>query len=73
MSLVASMTMSEEQEQLCTYASVKIDDEVLKRVKGAAGLAGKSVQDYLSDLANEASAKDLGKKPLKRRPHKKGG
>lgn len=73
MSLVASAVMSEEkQENFCTYTSVKIDDEVLRRVKAAAGLDGKSVQDWLSDVANVAASKSLGKKALTRRPNKKG-
>lgn len=68
LSLVAT-AMSEEVEH-CTYASIKLDDAVLPFAKAAAAIAGLSVQDWLSDLANEHSARALGRKPVKRRPPK---
>lgn len=62
--------MSEKPDsvEFCTYSSVKLDSEVLPAVKAAAALDRLSVQEWLSDLANAAAAKRLGKKPVKRRP-----
>jgi hypothetical protein len=53
----------------CTYASVKLDDEVLPFVRAAAALSGDvTTQEWLSDVALTAAAKLLNRKPIKRRP-----
>jgi uncharacterized protein (DUF1778 family) len=65
------MSEPESTEEFCTYVSVKIDDQVLPLVKAAAALAGESVQDWLSDLANAAASKAVSRKPLRRRPKPK--
>lgn len=63
----APMTKKSET-QFCTYASVKIDDEINPLVRAAAALVGKSTQEFLSDVANEAAARVLKRDPIKRRP-----
>ena len=66
--VAATMTKPQpEEENYCTYTSVKIDDEVARRVRGAAGVAGESVQDWVSDVLNDAAAKILGLKKIQRR------
>ena len=62
--------MSKKPEPaFCTYASVKLDDEVLPLVRAAAALSGDvTVQEFLSDVANEAASRVLKREPLKRRP-----
>lgn len=62
------MNEKEQAQELCTYTSVKVDDQVLPLAKAAAALAGQKVQDWISDFLNEAAAKALGKKSIKRRP-----
>lgn len=64
-----------EQPVYCTYRATKIDDDVLPLVIAAAALARMTAQDYLSDVANEAASKALGRPPVERRtppPHGKG-
>ena len=65
MSGVATMA-----DDICTYVSVKIDDQILPLAKAAAALDGQSVQDWLSDLANAAASKRLRQKPIERRQPK---
>jgi hypothetical protein len=62
----AATLMAERQH--CSYSSVKLDSDILPSVKAAAALSRQSIQDWLSDLANEAAAKRLGSKPIKRLP-----
>jgi hypothetical protein len=62
------MSDKKKPVEFCTYISTKIDDQVLPLVGAAASLEGMSVQDYLSDIANEAASRRLGYKPVKRRP-----
>jgi len=66
--MVATMAEDKHQSEYCTYASLKIDSEVLAVVKFAADLAGQKVQEYVSDIMNEISAKATNRKPVKRRP-----
>lgn len=54
--------------EYCTYANIRIDDAVLPWARAAASLSGKSVQDFLSDVALAEAAKILNRKPLVRRP-----
>lgn len=63
-------TIMSEETKYVSYATIKIDDEVLPAVKAAAALSGQTVQEWLSDLANETAAKFLNRKPVKRRPVK---
>lgn len=64
----AAVAMSKsKEEKFCTYTSIKIDDEVARLIRGAAGLAGQSVQDWASDILNDAAAKALNMNPVKRR------
>lgn len=68
MSLVATMTKkAEETTDYCTYGTVKVDEEVMYLVRQAAPKMRKSVQEYVSDLLNQAAAADLGAKPVKRK------
>jgi hypothetical protein len=52
------------------YRTVLVDSEVIPLAKAAALLEGKHYYEWLSDLVNEASAKSIGRKPLKRKPPK---
>ena len=52
----------------CTYVGAKLDDEVHPLAHAAAVLSGLSLQDWLSDVANEAAARVLKREPIKRRP-----
>lgn len=63
-------TMSKTEPEYCTYATVKVDDEVLPVARAAANLAGQRIQEWLSDLINAASAKALSRRPINRRPPK---
>lgn len=56
-----------KQSEYCRYTTVKVDVEVMPFVKSAAALAGKSVQEFVSDLLNEATPKASGHKPVKRK------
>lgn len=67
----AVSTMSEPSTGgFAEYTGTKIDVEVLRLVRAAAALEGIRMQDWLSDVANEAASKVLGRKPLKRKPVK---
>lgn len=71
MSAVATMPKQHETpEAFCTYISVKIDTDILPLAKAAAALRKQSVQDFLSDIANEEAAKVLERNPIKRKPPK---
>jgi uncharacterized protein (DUF1778 family) len=71
LSLVATpMADTADPGPPCTYVSMKVDDQVLPLVKAAAALAGQSVQDYASDILNQAASQALGRKPVKRRTPK---
>lgn len=63
-----ALLMSEPKQQYASYVTVKLDVQVLRLVRAAAALEGKSVQDWLSDLANEPAARRVGEKPVKRLP-----
>lgn len=53
----------------CTYASVKVDDEVLPLIRAAAALSGdRSTQEFISDVCNEAASRILRREAIKRRP-----
>lgn len=54
--------------EYAVYVSVKIDVEVLKLAKGAAGVSGLAVQDYISDVVNVAASKELNRPQVKRKP-----
>lgn len=71
MAPVAAAMTKEKSEELSTYISVKIDDQVYPIVKAAASLAGLQVQDYLSDIANDIASRAIGRQPIKRRATKK--
>lgn len=65
---MAKQPKADEPEQPCTYASVKIDDEVLPLARAAAALSGNvATQEFISDAVNKAAAEVLGRKPIKRR------
>lgn len=61
-------TVAEKDTEYCVYVTMKIDRDVLPFIKGAAGVERKTVQEYASDVLNEAAAKKLGQKPVKRKP-----
>jgi hypothetical protein len=62
----------------CTYANIRIDDQVLPLARAAAALSGDvTIQEFISDAVNAAAAKVLNRKPIQRRtpppkPHGKG-
>lgn len=56
-----------EKPKYCTYSTVKLDSEVLLKARAASSLKGRRLQEWLSDLANEAAAQELGHKPIVRR------
>ncbi len=60
--------MTEKKPEYSKYGSVKADVEVLRVVKAAASLDNKTVQEWVSDALNDASAKAVGRKPIKRKP-----
>lgn len=62
--------MTDTPEKYCSYSTAKVDSEVLNAAKAAALLSGKSFQEWLSDVANDAAAKELNRKPIKRKPPK---
>lgn len=62
--------MAKPEPDYCTYAVVKLDDQIVPLAKAAASIVGKKFQDWLSDLANEAAAKVLRLKPIVRRKPK---
>jgi hypothetical protein len=69
--LAAPPMPKSESANYCTYASTKIDDEVLPLAQAAALLTGRrTVQELISDAVNEFVAKALGRKPVRRRPPK---
>lgn len=60
--------MAEEKQRYAEYVTTKLDVQVMRLVRAAAALDNKSVQDWLSDLANEPAARRCGEKPVKRLP-----
>lgn len=56
--------------EFCTYSTIKIDSELLPLLKGVAGFRKTSTQELASDILNEWLAKELDRKPLKRRTPK---
>lgn len=63
------MPKSDEAFPYCTYASTKIDDQLIELAQAAALLTGRrTVQEYISEVVNAAVARDLNRKPIKRRP-----
>lgn len=60
--------MSEKPVEFCRYSTTKIDSAVIGPAKAAALLDGKTFQEWLSDLANEESARQLKRKPVHRKP-----
>jgi hypothetical protein len=60
--------MAKTPEKFCTYAGVKIDDQIHPLAHAAAVLSGQALQDWLSDVANQAAALVLKREPVKRRP-----
>ncbi len=66
MSTVA--TPMAEKSEYCKYITVKLDSEVQPLVKAAAVLDGTTLQEWLSNLANDGASKALGRKPIKRKP-----
>lgn len=70
MSQMVAFMADAPRQGWCQYTGTKIDVEVLRLVRAACALRGIRMQDWLSDLANEAASKELGRKPLKRKPIK---
>lgn len=69
MAPVATKHMPKKSTDVCTYASIRIDDEVLPIVRAAAALSGDiTIQEFLSDIANEAASRVVKREPIKRRP-----
>jgi hypothetical protein len=58
----------------CTYTQVKVDDQLTERIRAAAAhlsmASGErvSVQEFVSDLLNDQTARILKLKPITRRP-----
>lgn len=60
--------MSKAKPEYCRYRSGKFDVALTFRIKAAAALQGKSVQEYMSDALNADSARVVKEEPLKRLP-----
>ena len=69
MSSVA-MPMADDADLYCRYSVAKIDSELINLAHAASRLRGKTFQEWLSDVVNDAAAKELGRKPIKRKPPK---
>jgi hypothetical protein len=66
---LAAPPMSEPKTGFCSYASIRIDDEVLPLARAAAALSSDvTVQEFISDAVNAAASKVLKRQPIKRRP-----
>ena len=66
---LAAPPMSEKKSEVCSYASIRIDDQVLPWARAAAALSKDiTVQEFISDAVLKVAAQVLGKKPFKRRP-----
>lgn len=63
-----AVAVAERKPEYARYASCKIDAEVMRVARAAASLAGRSVQDWISDHINILSAKALNRDPIKRKP-----
>lgn len=57
----------EEAPKHCTYASVKIDDQLTRLIRIAAANKDVSIQELMSDILNEGVAEILGTDPIERR------
>lgn len=57
-------------EEGCPYSVVKIDSDILPLAKAVALLENKPLPEWLSDIVNDAAAKELNRKPIKRKPPK---
>lgn len=55
-------------KEYCRYRSAKVDVALTMRIKAAAAMSNKSVQEYISDALNADSAKVVKEPPLKRLP-----
>lgn len=62
--------MPENKQRWCEYTGTKIDAEVLRLMRAACAIEGVRMQDWLSDLVNEAASEILGRNPIKRKPPK---
>jgi hypothetical protein len=67
--------MSEKSgNRFCHYTSLKVDTEVLLLIRSAVASAGLDqgkklqMQEWASDVLNEAAAKLLKRKPIERKP-----
>ena len=61
--------MAKTRTDVCTYTTVKIDDEVLPLARAAAALSGDiTVQEYISTVINGAASGFPKRDPIKRRP-----
>lgn len=66
---LAAPPMSEKKSDVCSYASIRIDDQVLPLARAAAALTGDvTVQEFISDAVNVAASRVLKRNPIKRRP-----
>jgi hypothetical protein len=65
---VATVAKDDDTGAYCTYSSVKLDSALVWRAKTAAAKAQKPIQEWLSDLVNEATARELREKPIHRLP-----
>lgn len=62
--------MAKQTSEFRTYISMKLDRDVIPLAGAASKLAGQALQDWASDVLNEAASKVLGRKPIKRKPPK---
>lgn len=66
---MAALLMSKKPDALCTYATIRIDDQVLPLARAAAALSNDmTVQDFVSDAVNEAASRILNRPAIRRRP-----
>lgn len=64
----ATLMKPSEKKEHAVYVATKIDADVMRRVKAAAALDGRTVQEWLSDVANGASSEAINLPPIKRKP-----
>lgn len=68
MTTLAAPTMTRKASEVCTYASIRIDDQILPLARAAAALSGDvTVQEFVSDAVNEVASRLLNRPLVARR------
>lgn len=66
--VAALMANPKDNTEFCMYRGLKIDTEVINRVKAAALFLGKHAQEWASDVLNLAASEVLNHDPIERKP-----